>query len=77
MKTITVWTSEYAQSVYGQDRYGEKILQTEEFEKEPVKVSFSKDATVSFEKDMLTITFDVERETAFEKEPIKTEFNYE
>ncbi len=78
MKTINVWTSAYGVSKYGEGRFGKKIAHSEEFQKGPVRVSYSKDAEVSFTADGLKISFDVaERETAFKKDPIKTEFNYE
>jgi len=57
MVALTVWTSDFGTSIFGEDRFGKKIAHSEEFQKDPVRVSYSKDATVSFTKDGIKISF--------------------
>ena len=67
MRTITAWTSEYGQSVYGENKYGEKIVSSVQFLKNPIKLSFSKNVKVSFEKDTINVSFKKDVETSFKK----------
>ena len=77
MVTIVVWASEFGSSIFGESRFGEKTVHSEEFKKDPIKVSFSKDAAVSFNKDGLVISFDIDkRKTSFAKK-ITRSFDYE